>query len=200
MISLSMDIASDMVHSLLPMFMIGPLGVSVLTGRLWDSSGAPATAYAGALFCANLPDLAWQQVELDTDANFRRFCGGFWWLAIGSARRGKRSELAWLSSICLAGLLLVLWVLHRGSDDTDDVQYRIIEIEHRPKRARKTAAIIDAHLPVANAFAHDLQALAAIAGEPDPYDPVTEASGRRLDQRNHALFNWVRRAQKRPLK
>lgn len=40
-------------------------------------------------------------------------------LAIGAARRGKRGELAWLSLICLAGLLLVLWALHRGSDDTE---------------------------------------------------------------------------------
>ncbi len=76
----------------------------------------------------------------------------------------------------------------------------IFEIEHRRQRARKLGAIVDAHLTVADALGHDLQAFAAIAGEAHAHDPVAEAGGRRLDQRDNALFNWVRRAQRRPLK
>ena len=67
--------------------------------------------------------------------------------------------------------------------------------ERMPDHCMERSA--DAHLPVAHPLAHDLQALAAIAGEAHAHDPVTEASGRRLDQRDDALFHWVRRAQRR---
>ncbi|WP_181234496.1 hypothetical protein [Enhygromyxa salina] len=39
---------------------------------------------AGALFCADVTTMIWGRVELDTDENLTRFCGGLRWEAVGS--------------------------------------------------------------------------------------------------------------------
>ncbi|KAF0201186.1 MAG: hypothetical protein FD173_2173 [Gallionellaceae bacterium] len=49
-----MDVSSEMIHSLLPLFMVTVLGASALTVGLmllWDRFGASFTFYAGAAFC-----------------------------------------------------------------------------------------------------------------------------------------------------
>ena len=61
LVSMLMDISSEMVHSLLPMFMVTTLGMSVLVVGLWGSFGPAATFHVGAGFCAlTLLMLLWQ--------------------------------------------------------------------------------------------------------------------------------------------